>query len=151
MEVDMTAPKTWMSRCALVTILTGSVLSVTLFASTRFGSARLHQINGSGIEAAVVFRDDGVALTVKGVASGMTPGQAYVSLLYGRGSAADGPKACEPTANPNESLNFPQMLVGMWVVDASGNGTLDAAKTGGSYTPLTSGDTMSIREFNPPD
>lgn len=106
------------------------------------GSANLHQINQSRIKAMLTFSDDGQTLQVDGVASGLDPTQAYVTLLYDLSSIPGGSRACLPTDN---SLTFTQMVVGVWNVDGNGNGTLSAANTGAAYAPLATLGTISIR------
>src|SRR5262249_45037445 len=133
----------------LVVVLLGSVFSVALYATILTGHAQLKPIDQSGIQAEVHFADTGTVLKVLGVASGLNPTHTYVSLIYGVGSVPGGPAACEPTTNPNNTLTFPQMVVGFWTVEPDGGGTLVVpAKTGTDYAPVTNAGTISIRDAN---
>lgn len=132
--------------------LVATLLAIPAFSQQGLGSSRLQPLNGSGVHGEIVILDDGDNhLVFSGRATGMAPGVAYVSLLYDVGSEPGPPRetlstlgACEPS--PADDLTFPQMFIGGWVVDADGNGTLYADKTGAaSYTPLGTFDTISIR------
>lgn len=121
-----------------VMLLNGPIVA----SAQQTGFAKLHRINQSGIKAALIFSDNGGALRVRGVATGLDPTQTYVTLLYDVGSVARGNSACLPTDN---SLTFTQMVVNFWRVDDDGNGTLRVRKTGASYAPLPAVGTASIR------
>lgn len=118
------------------------------------GLALLHPVNRSDIIGVVEFTDDGSTLTVNGVASGLDPGAVYVSLIYDNGSVSGGPEACEPTIFDPSDPDFIllTMFVGVWDVDAAGNGTLEAENildedTGERvYVPLSKFKTISIRD-----
>jgi hypothetical protein len=112
------------------------------------GFAQVQPVNGSDIEAIITFSDDGDTLKVIGVATRLDPTQTYVTLLYNVGSLAEGPTACLPT---DDSLTFTQMVVGLWVVQESGIGTLTATKTGDSYVALGEFGTTSVRRDTQPD
>src|SRR5262245_3942301 len=136
-------------RGLLLMVLMGAVFSVALYAAILTGHASLHQINQSGINAEVHIADTGTVLKVLGVATGLNPHHAYVSLIYGEGSVPGGPSACEPTPNLNNTLTFSQMVVGFWAVEPDGSGTLVVpAKTGADYAPVTNAGTISIRDAN---
>ena len=73
------------------------------------GSARLTPINGSGIQAEILFLDTGSdvnGLVVSGKAIGLDPTQAYFSLLYNVGSVPGGPVACTPAPPPRAPDNI---------------------------------------------
>ncbi len=115
--------------------------------------ADLDEINESGIEGEIEFTDDGSTLTIVGEASGMDPTApfgTYVSLIYDNGSVATGPDACEPAIFDPEDPDFllPTMFIGVWSVDAEGEGTLAATNTndGADYVPLDKFRTISIRD-----
>ena len=61
-------------------------------------SPQPHNINQSGIKGMITFSDDGSALTVSWVATGIDPNGVYVSLVYDDGSILWGPNACRPTS-----------------------------------------------------
>ena len=129
----------------LLVVLMGTVFSVALYAAILTGHAQLHPIDQSGIQGEVHFADTGTSLKALGVASGLNPSHAYVSLLYGGGSVPGGPSACEPDG----TLNVPEMILGFWTVEPDGSGTLVvSAKTGGAYAPVTNAGTVSIRDAN---
>ena len=97
------------------------------------------------IEVEIDFEDIGAGMIrVTGEAEGLTPGDTYVSLVYDVGSEAEGPDACEPTifdpSDPNNILAT--MFLGVWFVDADGNGTLGPLV---NPTPLSKIRTVSIR------
>ena len=92
-----------------------------------------HQFNGSSIEAEAQFVDTGTSLTITAQAEGLNPSRTYFSLLYNAGSPVVGPGACEPT---NNSINFVQMVVGVWTVRSDGTGTLKTTKSARGNTNL---------------
>lgn len=102
-------------------------------AESRTGKANLHQINKSGIKARIEFRDDGTTLTVTGTATGLDPGETYLTLIYDTGSVPSGPKACQPTIFDPTDPDFllATMFIGFWAVDPDGQGTLEAVNTNG--------------------
>ncbi len=116
---------------------------------SRTGKANLHQINRSGIKARIEFQDDGTTLTVTGTASGLDPGESYVTLIYDTGSVPGGPKACQPTIFDPTDPDFllATMFIGFWAVDQDGQGTLDAVNTNGGfdYVPLDKFKNTSVR------
>ncbi len=126
---------------------------------------------GSGIEAHIILVDTGTENVYVGVATGMIPGEFYVSLIYDVLSPVDGPSACAPGIDPNSgapgALTDPdQMFIGFWVpVDAPVGtprtlemhaltsmgpppvfGPEQTVKTGAQYTPIGDIGTMSIRQ-----
>lgn len=116
------------------------------------GSARQTPINGSGIQAEILFLDTGSdanGLVVSGKATGLDPTQTYFSLLYNVGSVPGGPAACTPAAPPAPQITFAQMFTNFWTVAADGTGTLFAQKTGSAYVPLSGVATVSIRKVTP--
>lgn len=107
-----------------------------------------HEHSFNQIQGTIIFTDDGSTLTVNGHATGMTPGLTYVSFIYGTGSFPRGTLACLPPS-PN-NLTATQMTLGTWLPVNSPVRTLQAAKTGSSYAPLSSFATSSIRyDSNP--
>jgi hypothetical protein len=128
-------------------LATGAIFSASAFDSPSTGAATLHQINHSRITARIKFLDTGdpsTGLIVSGTATGLDPGDTYITLVYDTGSVPGGPRACEPP--PDNDQTDAQMFVGTWVVRPDGSGTLNATKTGASYVPLDDISTTSIRE-----
>lgn len=124
---------------AATTLVPSSVAS----AADQTGNAKLHQIEKSRIRAAIGFLDTGTELFVFAEATGLDPGQAYISLVYDNGSVPSGPDACEPS--DENDLSGAQMFVGIWQVDSFGNGTLTSVKTGPAYVPVEQIGAMSVR------
>ncbi len=118
-------------------------------AASRTGKANLHQINKSGIKARIEFQDDGTTLMVTGTATGLDPGESYVTLIYDNGSVPGGPKACQPTIFDPTDPDFllATMFIGFWAVDPDGQGTLAAVNTNGGldYVPLDKFKNTSVR------
>jgi hypothetical protein len=127
----------------VVAVVALTAVALAAGATKARGDARLHQYNQSGIQGRITFFDDGSTLTAHGTATGMNPSDFYISLLYDNRSVPGGPLACEPSAS--NTVTEEQMFVGVWVVDANGNGTLSSEKTGASYVPLSQFRTVSIR------
>lgn len=131
----------------LIALISAAVVTTAAaYAVQSMGSAKLRQINGSGVRARTSFLDSGSPddqLIIVGTAKGLDPTKAYVSLVYDNGSAPRGPGACLPSAQ--NDLTGAQMFVGTWQVDANGNGTLLVTKTGPSYVPVSEIGAMSIR------
>jgi hypothetical protein len=104
--------------------------------------ATQHPMSQSGAQGRIEFRSapsGGVIVT--GTATGLQPSVGrYTSLVYDRGSAPGGPDACEPTTP------MPGMFVGIWAVDALGNGNLIQLAPPGAIAPLEAIDTISIRD-----
>lgn len=123
-------------RLALsMTVISMAVIAMLLATSTvAFASgkvraeANLASIANSGISAEITFVDNPAAqtLTIRGEAEGLNPTKTYLSLLYNAGSPSVGPMACEPT---NDSVNFVQMIVGIWSVNKDGEGRLSTVKS----------------------
>src|SRR5262249_28849 len=129
----------------LVAVLLGSVFSVALYAAILTGHTQLHPIDQSGIQAEVHLADTGTSLKALGVASGLNPRHAYISLIYGAGSVPGGPRGWEP----DWTMKGPQMVLGFWAVEPDGSGTLVVSgKTGPAYAPVTNAGTVSIRDAN---
>src|SRR5437870_262062 len=131
-------------------MLAALAVSVPAVTNDATGRAQLNAIDQSGIRAQVFFVDNGSTLWVLGVAEGLDPTKAYISLVYGQGSFPGGPSACEPTTDLTHLLTFPQMLIGAWTVDTDGSGVLSAKKTGTSYVPVGAAGTISVRQFIAP-
>ena len=136
---------------ALVAMM-ATLVPLVVFAKdseTATGQAKMHPENQSGIKGKITFEDDGATLTTTGTATGLTPGAIYVSLIYDNGSVPGGPTSCEPTIfNPADpDFILPTMLVGFWVNNNDGTGTLAAINTNGGadYVPLSKFKTISIR------
>jgi hypothetical protein len=128
-------------------LITGGLFSASALDDPSTGSARLHQVDRSGITARIVFLDTGdptTGLIVSGTAKGLDPEDTYITLVYDDGSVPGGPLACEPP--PDNDQTEAQMFVGTWVVAPDGTGTLNATKTGASYVPLDDIGTVSVRE-----
>lgn len=128
---------------------TAAVLILTLAASTGSAKAQgtgafaeLRPIDRSGIRALLAFEDSGSTLMVNGIATGMDPMQVYISLVYDEKSVPRGSKACLPR---NNSLTFPQMVLGVWLPLGSSTRTLSVVKAGPSYVPLFNVGTASVR------
>ncbi len=131
----------------VITVMVTSTVTV-LSNDQAAGSARLHQIDQSGIEARIVFLDTGTQLIVSGEASGLDPDQAYFSLIYDQDALPGGPSACVPSSNPSP-LTGAQMFVGNWIVEPDGTATLSAVKIGSSFAPLSDIGAMSVRVVDP--
>lgn len=124
--------------------------TTALAAST--ASANQHPVGGSGIQGRITFADDGSSLTVDGTATGLTPHTPYFSLIYGAGIGPGGvseSKTLPPTSQAIPACNGvnrdgvstitdTQMVVGFWVNNNDGTGSLHAVKTmhGNSQDPL---------------
>lgn len=118
-------------------------------------TAKLHQIDGSGVRGTITFVDNGSTLTIEGEAWGLDPNSTTnFSLLYDIGSKPSGPEAiaCEPS---DASLTLLQMGIGagfvpemFWTVDSGGHGTLGpfVRGPGDAYVPLSDIGTVSIRD-----
>ena len=113
------------------------------------GRANLHPIDDSGIKARIAFEDDGATLTVTGKATGLNPGESYITLIYDNGSVPGGPRACQPTIFDPTDPDFllATMFVAFWAIDPDGNGTLEATNTNGGfdYVPLSKVGNASVR------
>lgn len=103
--------------------------------------ATQHPVNQSGVQGRIVFTNVAGGLLVTGTATGLQPSLGrYVSLVYDIGSVPGGPTKCEPTEE------LPGMFVGIWAVDALGNGNLIQLAPPEAIEPLEAIDTMSIRD-----
>jgi hypothetical protein len=141
-----------MKKILVRLVLAGAsaLLATPSFAQQGQASAVLHPAPGTGIRAEVLVLDTGDTLFFSGRAVGLTPGEVYASLLYDVDSEP-GPfrqtpatlGACEPSTLPPPLPD--QMFIGVWNVDAEGNGVLFGMNTGVTYTPLGTFDTISIR------
>lgn len=100
-----------------------------------------HPVNQSGVMGSIDFVDTGAGLLVTGTATGLEPSVGrYVSLVYDLGSVPGGPTVCEPT------VELEGMFVGIWIVDAGGNGTLVQVVPPFAIAPLAEIDSISIRD-----
>lgn len=103
--------------------------------------ATQHSVNQSGVQGRIDFTDVPGGLSVTGTATGLQQSVGrYVSLVYDLGSVPGGPIGCEPT---EEILG---MFVGIWAVDALGNGILIQLVPAAAIAPLEAIDTISIRD-----
>ncbi|HEY2933379.1 MAG TPA: hypothetical protein VGK99_16695 [Acidobacteriota bacterium] len=103
--------------------------------------ATQHPMNQSGVKGRIEFTSVPGGLLVTGTATGLQPSVGrYVSLVYDLGSVPGGPEACEPTTP------MPGMFVGIWAVDALGNGILIQLAPPAAIAPLSAIDTISIRD-----
>lgn len=125
---------------------------------------RVSGLTPSEVEAHIILVDTGTENVYVGVATGMTPGVPYVSLIYDTDSEEDGPEACEPGIDPDTPLTDEQMFIGFWVPIDSSIRTLEmhaiigfdgpmpifgptqTSKTGAEFTPIDDIGTMSVRE-----
>ena len=123
-------------------------------AFTAVGRSGLKPANESGVQAKIVFVDDGTTLMVVGTATGLDPDESYLSNIYDIGSASEGPIACVPSIFDPEDPDFilPTMFLGFWKVDPDGNGRLCAVNTnsGADFVPLDKIGTVSVRLFVAP-
>jgi hypothetical protein len=131
----------------LLTLVLTAMVSFSSSFAQQAAHAKLEPIKNSGVRGMLTFSDDGIALVVHGVASGLDPTQTYATLLYDRRSRPKGGNACLPT---DGSMSFTQMLVGVWVVDGDGNATLTSVMTGPAYVALNKVGTASIRRDTNP-
>lgn len=100
-----------------------------------------HPVNQSGVMGSIDFTETGAGLLVTGTATGLEPSVGrYVSLVYDLGSVPGGPTVCEP------AVELEDMFVGIWVVDADGNGTLIQLVPPFAIAPLAEIDSISIRD-----
>lgn len=134
---------------ALMVMLMASLAEVVAQPVT--GVANLNPTNDSGIQATIVFLDNGSELRVIGTATGLDPNLQYVSLIYDIGSD---PTTCVPSIFDPDDPNFliPTMCIGLWDVRRGGAGSLSETniiddETGERvYVPLTKIGTVSVRE-----
>lgn len=108
----------------------------------------------SGIKGKFTFVDDGSTITILGEAWGLDPAFTYFSAVSDNGSVPGGffamggqgatKGACE-TVEWEDSLG----LVGTWVVDADGHGTITSTNfEGGAYVGLDEIGTINIRRVD---
>ena len=128
-------------------IAVASVVIVAISANadhtpTVTAQAKQHPFNQSGVKGRINFTSVPGGLLVTGTATGLEGPSVgrYISLVYDLGSASGGPTACEPT------VEIEGMFVGIWAVDAMGNGTLIQTVLPGEVAPLNIIDTISIRD-----
>lgn len=126
---------------AVLGSLSGS--GVALATHQRFATAEAtqHPVNQSGAHGHVMFTQTADGVAVAGTATGLEPSVGrYETLVYDVGSVPGGPVACEPTGG----LGFTAMFVGVWSVDAAGNGTL--IQLNRAIAPIGEFDSVSIRD-----
>jgi hypothetical protein len=116
------------------------------------GTAYLHPENMSGVSGVITFVDDGSTLMVDGTAAGLDPNVTYRSLIYDNASLPGGPEACEPMIFNDDPGILNTMLIGDWINNNDGTGTLTAVnivdqRTGERvYVSLDRFRTVSIRD-----
>ena len=109
--------------------------------STVTAHATQHPVNQSGAQGRIDFTTVAGGLLVTGTATGLQPSVGrYITLVYDLGSVPGGPTVCEPAA-PIDG-----MFVGIWAVDALGNGSLIQLVPPDQIAPLSVIDTTSIRD-----
>jgi hypothetical protein len=124
-----------------VALLFGLVAGAAVLAQEfTTGHALQHPSNQSGVMGRITFTETPAGLIVEGTATGLEGPSVgrYVSLVYDVGSVPGGPTGCEPT------VELANMFVGIWVVDADGNGEL--VQLNPAVAPLDMIDTVSIRD-----
>jgi len=120
-------------------LLAGAAVAGHTGATT--AQALQHPVNQSGVMGEISFTETGTGLLVTGTATGLQPSFGrYVSLVYDLGSVPGGPTVCEPT------VELDGMVVGIWAVDANGNGTLIQVVPPFAIAPLEEIDSISIRD-----
>lgn len=134
-------------RKLVISVGVGAIVAVSVYADhspTQTARARQHPANQSGASGRIDFTSVPGGLLVTGTATGLQgPSIArYVSLVYDLGSVPGGPTVCEPTTDPP----IEGMFVGIWAVDALGNGSLIQVVPPGAIAPLSVIDTISIRD-----
>lgn len=98
-------------------------------------------MNQSGVQGRISFASVPGGLRVTGTATGLQPSVGrYITLVYDVASVPGGPTACEPT------VPMPGMFVGIWAVDAAGNGLLIQLSPPAAIAPLSAIGTVSIRD-----
>lgn len=132
-------------RKLVIAVGVAAIVAVSVYADHSpivTARARQHPVNQSGVKGRIDFTSVPGGLLVTGTATGLEgPSIArYVSLVYDLPSVPGGPTVCEPTA-PIDG-----MFVGIWAVDALGNGSLIQVVPPGAIAPLSVIDTISIRD-----
>jgi hypothetical protein len=120
-----------------------AMISVPVYSGppTEAAHATQHPMNQSGAQGSISFTSVPGGLMITGTATGLQPSIGrYVSLVYDLGSVPGGPTACEPT------VPMDGMFVGIWAVDAAGNGILIQLSPPAAIAPLSSIGTISIRD-----
>jgi len=125
-------------------LVAAAIVAIPVFANhspTGTAQATQHPVNQSGVNGTIDFTSVPGGLLVTGTATGLQPSIGrYVSLVYDLGSAPGGPTVCEPT------VELDGMFVGIWAVDALGNGILMQVVPPAAIAPLTVIDSISIRD-----
>jgi hypothetical protein len=130
----------------LATVLLATLVAVGVAVASHTAGvtahATQHPANQSGAQGSIDFAAASLQAPplVTGTATGLEGPSVgrYVSLVYDLGSVPGGPVNCEPT------VELPGMFVGIWAVDAAGNGTL--IQLNPAVDPLAVIDTISIRD-----
>lgn len=122
-----------------------AIVAVSVYADhspTVTARARQHPANQSGVKGRIDFTSVPGGLLVTGTATGLEGPSVgrYVSLVYDLPSLPGGPTLCEPV----EAIDG--MFVGIWAVDALGNGNLIQLVPPDQVAPLSVIDTISIRD-----
>jgi len=126
-------------------VVVGTLVATSMpaYAGTQTAIASEHPIAGSGVRGTINFADNGSTLTVTGVASGLTPGVPYFSLIYTDGTQAGGiaeGKSMPPTSKATPACNdfnksgtsaitVTQMVIGFWKNHNDGTGALLSVKS----------------------
>lgn len=131
-------------RNLVIAVAAAAITAIPVYADhspTVTAQATQHPLNQSGVQGRIDFTSVPGGLLVTGTATGLQPSIGrYVSLVYDLGSVPGGPTACEPT------VELAGMFVGIWAVDALGNGILIQLVPPGAIAPLSAIDTISIRD-----
>lgn len=131
-------------RKLIIPLAAAAIVAIPAYADhspTVTAQARQHPLNQSGAAGRIDFTSVAGGLLVTGTATGLQPSIGrYVTLVYDVGSVPGGPTACEPT------VELPGMFVGIWAVDALGNGMLIQLAPAAAIAPLSEIDTVSIRD-----
>jgi hypothetical protein len=130
-------------RKLVIAVAAAAIIAIPVYADppTEAAHATQHTMNQSGVQGRISFTSVPGGLQVTGTATGLQPSIGrYVSLVYDVGSVPGGPTACEPT------VPMPGMFVGIWAVDAAGNGILIQLASPAAIAPLSEIDTISIRD-----
>jgi hypothetical protein len=130
-------------RNLVIAVAALALIAIPAFADapTAAAHATQHPVNQSGVMGRIEFTNVPGGLRVTGTATGLQPSIGrYVTLVYDRGSVPGGPNACEPTEV------MAGMFVGIWAVDAAGNGILIQIAPPPAIAPLSAIDSVSIRD-----
>lgn len=128
----------------VIVLAAATIAAIPVYANhspTVTAQATQHTVNQSGVQGRIDLTSVPGGLLVTGTATGLQPSIGrYVSLVYDLGSVPGGPTLCEPT------VDLAGMFVGIWAVDALGNGTLIQVVPAEEIAPLSAIDSVSIRD-----